>query len=258
MLDKNVTFRELFIETVLSTNLIAKYVEVIYYMKLLALLVALVIWFVVLLFLRIRVNLDYSYKNLESKLFLRFKILFSALYIKLVIPREMFSLGIENILSNIIEDTVDKEIEVPKAETKKNRYMFLRHFTGEIFRKYISGWSKFLWLKNKLLKLKQMFYRKVEVYSINSKIEIGGRDAAETGILVGVIWAYLGKMTARICSSVSVKKNKINYYVQPRFDDEALICNLNCILSLKNSHIIFTGIKSLSIIIKIRRIGNNG
>ncbi len=227
-------------------------------MKLLALLVALVIWFVVLLFLRIRVNLDYSYKNLESKLILKLKILFSALHIRLVIPREMFFSGLENILRNIIEDTSDKEIEVPKAETKTKRYMFLRHFTGEIFRKYISGWSKFLLLKNKLLKLKQMFYRKVFVYSVNSKIEIGGRDAAETGILVGVIWAYLGRITARIYSSVSVKKNKISYFVQPRFDDEVLICNFNCILSLKNSHIIFTALKFFAIIIKIRRIGNNG
>lgn len=227
-------------------------------MKLFALLVALVIWFIVLLFLRIRVNLDYSYKNLESNLLLKFIIMFSALQIKLIIPREMFSAGLENILSSIIKDTTDKEVELSKTKTKTRRYMFLRHFTGEVFRKYLSSWSKFLLLKNKILMLKKMFYRKVEVYSINSKIEIGGRDAAETGMLVGVIWAYLGRMTARIYSSVSVKKDNIRYFVQPRFDEETLICNLNCILSLKNSHIIFTTLKFFAIIIKIRRIGNNG
>lgn len=231
-------------------------------MKFLAILVAILIWFVVLLFLRMRVHLDYSYKNLESKILLKFKIMFSSLHIKMIIPREMFSAGLENILSNIIKDITDNEVELSNKEelskTRTRRYMFLRHFTGEVFRKYLSSWSKFLLLKNKMLKLIKMFYRKVEVYSINSKIEIGGRDAAETGMLVGVIWAYLGRMTARIYSSVSVKKDNIRHFVQPRFDEEILICNLNCILSLKNSHIIFTALKFFAIIIKIRRIGNNG
>ena len=87
---------------------------------------------------------------------------------------------------------------------------------------------------------------------------MGGRDAGETGILVGVIWAFLGRMTARVYSSVTVKKDNIRYFVQPRFDDETLICNMNCRLSLKNSHIIFTTLKLFAILIKIRRIGNNG
>ena len=227
-------------------------------MKILAFLVAVLIWLVILLFFRMRVHLDYNYKNLESKILLKFKIMFSSLHIKMTIPREMFSSGLENILSNIINDASDKEVEPPKKETKARRYMFLRHFTGEVFRKYLSSWSKFLLLKNKLLVIKKTFYRKVEVHSLYTKIEIGGRDAAETGMLIGVIWAYLGRMTARIYSSVTVKKDNISYFVQPRFDDEILICNLNCILSLKNSHIIFTALKFFAIIIKIRRIGNNG
>ncbi len=227
-------------------------------MKILAFLVAILIWLIILLLIRMQVYLDYSYKNLESKILLKFKIMFSSLNINMIIPREMFSSGIENILSNIIKDATDKEVEPLKKEAKTRRYMFLRHFTGEVFRKYLSSWSKFVLLKNKLQIIKKKFYKKVEVYSLYTKIEIGGRDAAETGMLIGVIWAYLGKMTARIYSSVTVKKDNIRHFVQPRFDDEILICNLNCILSLKNSHIIFTALKFFAIIIKIRRIGNNG
>lgn len=227
-------------------------------MKLLALSVAILIWLFVLFFVRIRIYLDYSYKNLESKILLKFGVLFSSLSIKMVIPREMFSSGLENILSNIFKDAIDKKVEIPEKETKTRRYLFLRHFTGEVFRKYLSSWSIFLLLKNKLLKLKQIFYRKIEVQSVNTKIEIGGRDAAETGMVVGVVWAFLGRMTARIYSSVSMKKDNIKYFVQPRFDDQILICNFNCILSLKNSHIIFTALKFFAIIIKTRRIGNNG
>ena len=225
----------------------------------LAFLMAGLIWLVVLLFLRIHINLDYCYKRLESKINLKLRILFSSLHIEIIIPQEMFSTGLENILNNLIKDaSPTEEVELQEKETKSRRYMFLRHVTGEVFRKYLSNWSKFLFLKNKILQLKKMFYRKIELKNISLKIEIGGRDAGETGILVGVIWALLGRMTARFYSNVTVKKDNIRYFVQPRFDEEILICSTNCILSLKNSHIIFTALKFFGIIIKIRRIENHG
>lgn len=227
-------------------------------MNILAFLIAFALWLTVLIIVRLRIDLNFCYLSKESKITLKIKTLFTKMTIKIEIPREMFARGIESILSIIIRDASGKEVVPDDKEYRGKRYLFLRHFTGEVYRNFLSSWPKFLLLKNKVLKLKTIFYKKVEVYSFDFRIEFGRGDAAETGIMVGVIWALLGQMKARLYRSVTVKGDDIRYDVVPRFDDQVLLSEINCIFRLKISHIIFTALKFLMILLKIRRIGNNG
>ena len=227
-------------------------------MNILAFSIAFALWLTILIIVRLRIDLTFSYLRTESEITLKIKTLFTKLTIKIEIPREMLATGIENILNIIIRDVTGKEVVPDDKKYRGKRYLFLRHLTGEVYRNFLSSWPKFLLLKNKVLKLKTIFYKKVEVYSFDFRIEFGRGDAAETGIMVGVIWALLGQMKARIYRSVTVKGDDIRYELVPRFDDEVLLCEINCIFQLKISHIIFTALKFLTILLKIRRIGNNG
>ena len=227
-------------------------------MKLLAFFLALLIWLTVLVLVRLHIDLSFNYKKTESRMVFRIKTLFASLLIKIVIPRDMLSSGIKNIVSIIIRDMSSEEVVTEDNKNTGKRYLLLRHFSGEVSRKYFSNWPKFIYLSTKMLRLKKMFYKKIELYSISLRVEFGTGDASETGIMTGAIWAFLGQMQARVYKSVTVKKDNIRYHVIPRFDQQILLSEINCILHLKISHIIFTALKFLRVIIKIRRIRNNG
>lgn len=239
-------------------------------MKVIALFLACLIWLCLLFVLKINLKFSYAFQNFNSQLQLDFKILFAHLKIELNIPKEMYSSGLEKFLSNVLNDLPgekEAQAETPdKAPVRRNgarriktkRYRKIKRFTGEVFRHYVTSWARLVWLKRQLTKLKKYFYRKIKVYSFQVSVQVGGRDAAETGLLVGAFWVIFGQITARLYRLVTVTKTNIRCNVSPRFDQEAFLCRLNCILSLKISHIIFTGYKFLLMIIKNRRIRNYG
>lgn len=232
-------------------------------MKLIALLIVCLIWLFVLSLMKIRLNFTYRFEGFSSNVVLDFKMLFSHLKIELNIPKEMYSEGLANFFGNVIEDlSAEEEYQVEQTahppKRKAKRYSALKDFTREVFRHYVSSLSRVIWLKRKVFALRKYLYKKVNVYSIQVAIKVGGRDAAETGLLVGAFWAFFGQMTARLYRLVTIKKKDIRYSVSPCFDDEIFLCQLHCILSLKISHIIFTGYKFLLIIFKNRRTKNHG
>jgi hypothetical protein len=77
-------------------------------------------------------------------------------------------------------------------------------------------------------------------------------------VIAGGIWALFGLLKARSLRFFKVETGNIFLNVIPRFDQELLACKLNCIFSLKISHIIFTAGKFILIILKNRRIRNYG
>lgn len=236
-------------------------------MKFLALLIAGCIWLLLMSMLGIKFTLSYTFQNIESRIKADFQILFSHLKVEINIPKEMLSAGFQNILLNITEDISEKasredntkdEKSKETVSPKSNRYQKIKHYQKEVSRHYYSSWSQLIWLNRKLHRLYRDFYRQVKVYSLHTSIQVGGRDAAETGLLTGAIWAFLGLMNGRMHRLVTVKKDQLSYHVQPCFEKETFLCKLNCILSLRISHIIFTTYKLLLFLQKNRRIRNYG
>jgi len=225
-------------------------------MKLLAFLSALVLCLIILSFFKIRIGFSFLYNKGESKVKVDFNTFFSHWQAETTISPQMVSEGVENLLSNISADISESTGKRPDRTGKKKktkRYRLFEYFSGELFQRYLSNWSLFLLIKRKITKLKKQFYQKIELHSLNIVMVIGASDAAETGIITGTVWAFLGQMTARIYRNITVIKNQISYSVRPRFDEQIFLSDINCILSLKNSHIIFTAYKLLIIILKNRR-----
>lgn len=227
-------------------------------MKIMAIVTACFLWLFILSFITINLRVDLRIKDLNSILKFDTRILFWWLKVEVKIPRKMYAEGLINIVSNIIEDTTEGKVRTKhrgnKSEKKKKRrYWILKNSIREFFRHYAFSWPKFIWLMNQFSRLNKAFFRKVKIHSIQTEIEIGGRDAAETGLLAGAFWAINGLVTARLYNHFTVRKENIKYNVIPHFDKEILLCKLICILSFKTSHIIFTGYKYLFLILKNRR-----
>jgi len=231
-------------------------------MKLTALFLIFIIWCVILLLIKVNIRFSYSYRNFESDILIGFNFLFSHLKIELKVSKEMLSSGTMDLITNLVVDVFDKEDNNVKKSNrlKRNlkRYYKAKMFAGEIIRHYVFSWSVLISLRKKLSIIAKRFYKKINLISLSAVVRIGGRDAAETGMLTGVFWAMFGRLNARCYQIFKVRKNNIDLKVIPCFDSVIFLCNLNCILSLKISHIIFTVIKFLSIILKYRRNRSHG
>jgi hypothetical protein len=234
-------------------------------MKIIALILACCLWLSFFLFLKIQINFSYRWQDLTSYLQLDLKILFFRFHLEFKIPKEIYSLGLEGFLTNAMADIADLENGAgdrkagKKSERKKTRrYLAVKRFGREILRHYIFSFSRFTWLKRKLSTIRKNFYQKIEVDAFEILLEIGGEDAAETGLMTGAFWTLFGYTVARLFRIVTVNKDNIKIMVKPHFDREVFLCRFHCILNLKISHIIFTGYKFLLMILKNRRIRNYG
>ncbi len=230
-------------------------------MKILALLLVVFVWLLILSFMKLNIKFLYHYYNFTSDIMIDLKILFAKQKIELKIPKEMYSSGIINFFNNLVIDleenqAADKKKVKPKIKSK--RYVFLKRFKDKIIRHYVYSWPRLIWLKRKFLKLKNDFFKKINICGLNAEVQVGCSDAAQTGLLTGAIWILFGQIMGRCYRLFRVRKNNINYNVVPCFDTTIFLCKLDCILSLKISHIIFTVLKFLLIILKNRRVRNYG
>jgi len=232
-------------------------------MKILALFVAFFILLLVLFFLRIYLDISFSFRNYESQLDLKVWVLFLSFKINLVIPKELLLKGYANLAQNLINDLTEQEKHLNNEDSevvekpKSRRYRRVKFSIKEALRHYITSVSNFISIVRQLNRIKNYFFRKLNIYSLRITIEVGGRDAAETGILTGVVWGFLGQMTSRLYRRFTVRKNNIRYNVLPNFQDIVFSLKVQGILSLKISHIIFTVYK-IRAFNRQRRLRNNG
>ncbi|NLL52803.1 MAG: DUF2953 domain-containing protein [Peptococcaceae bacterium] len=227
-------------------------------MKITAFITVCVIWLAILLLIKLKIYFTYRYHNLESYLSIELQVLLVKTKIEIHISRDMFSLGLMDLLNNLVNDMQKETLKDKKPPLPKSRrYLFLKKVSQETKRHYFLTWPGLKSLKKKLSAWKHDFFKKVNIYSFHCEIQIGTEDAARTGLLAGSIGAMCGMLKARCIQNFRIKSNNIFFNVIPRFDASLVLCRLNCILSLKISHIIFTAGKLL-IIMKNRRARNYG
>lgn len=226
-------------------------------MKLIAIIISIFLWICLIFFLRLQIKVNYVYEKLESNLELFIQTLLFKTTVRLKITDDLTKKGFNRIFNNLLLDITQNKKE-DRVKRKSKRYVKVKRMSGEKLREIISFWPGFLWLTEKFAALKKSFYKKIYLDFLEIKVELGLDEAAQTGIMVGSIWAYLGKLTARLYRIVKVRTANIKLDVKPNFNQKKLLCFVSCILSLKISHIIFTAYKMLRIILKYRRIRSYG
>jgi hypothetical protein len=231
-------------------------------MTILALLTACLIWLLVLALFKINLVIDYTFKNFSSMLKIHYQAALFRSNLEINIPAEMVSTGFLYFLLNSIENIQQNDCQDRKsknnADSTRKRYRLIMHFLREVVRHYGYSSASIRRLQQGFSKIIRSFYRKMTVHSLQAELELGGRDAAETGYLTGACWTAFGFISARLHRYISLKQDDFRYRVIPNFTENIFLFRLCCILNLKSSHIIFTGYKFLLMILKNRRTRNYG
>ncbi|RJE46946.1 MULTISPECIES: DUF2953 domain-containing protein [unclassified Dehalobacter] len=231
-------------------------------MTILALLIACLIWVLVLALFKINLVIDYTFKNFSSVLKIHYQAALFRSNLEINIPAEMVSGGFLYFLLNSIENIQQNDCLHRKSnkntDPTRKRYRLIKHFLREAVRHYGYSTASIRRLQQGLSNIIRAFYRKIKVHCLQADLELGCRDAAETGYLTGACWTTFGFITARLHRHISLKQEDFTYRVTPNFTEKIFLFKLCCILNLKSSHIIFTGYKFLLMILKNRRTRNYG
>ncbi|HZK18417.1 MAG TPA: DUF2953 domain-containing protein, partial [Clostridia bacterium] len=83
---------------------------------------------------------------------------------------------------------------------------------------------------------------KAEVERIEWRTDIGMEDAAETGLLAGLLWMLKGVVVSHLRNrSGDIRTNSV--VVVPHYDCAQFATDVNCIFTLRFGHIMLAGLK---------------
>ena len=85
-------------------------------------------------------------------------------------------------------------------------------------------------------------FKKVKVEEIEWRTDIGMGDAAETGVLTGLLWAVKGSIVSYYKNKVGGLKKK-HIVVVPHYERMLFATNVNCIFTMRLGHIMLAGLK---------------
>ncbi|UWG99028.1 DUF2953 domain-containing protein [Dehalobacter sp. DCM] len=224
-------------------------------MRILALLTAFIVMMLLFAILTIRLNLQSMTKGLNTVIDLDFRLLFFRSRISITIPEDLIIGGLSNLVLNLAMDMMQGTGRCQPTDKAKGRkrYGILKHVSRETLRHYIVSFSAFLRLKRCLQVIVRAFYQKIKIHWLQVDIELGGRDAAETGILSGLFWSMFGYAAGNIAKGGLAEKDHIQFQVIPDFAQIKFISRINCILTTRISHIIFIVYQFVHLMIKNRR-----
>jgi len=141
--------------------------------------------------------------------------------------------------------------EKKKKETTSEEKDFLYYK-----KKIDEGTQIFKIIKPDILKiLKYCRDRLIVIDKLDFNFRFGLEEPMYTGVLNGTLYAFVYNILALIHHNMKIKKSRIN--IVPDFDNVCHNVRFNCILSLKNVHIIVIIIKILKVFKKINKEGSN-
>lgn len=203
-------------------------------LRVLALFLAAVIWFLVVML--IKAKLDFSYRRFDEHDHLEITLhAFHGLWkFKSVIP----TLQLEWEKGPELE--VGHQAQSAAGNVRKGQ----RHIR---FRFWRSGFFYRLWprlpgLLSRLQHMKTKFYRSIHCTELDWRFEIGSSDAAQTALAAGALWAFTGFSLARLYRQVTMDVSRPVLKVTPQFQKQGFSCDIHCIFHLRIGHIIIAGL----------------
>jgi hypothetical protein len=204
--------------------------------RVLAFLLAMIILLLLSLAIKVEVNCRYRRIKEEDHIEIDFRAFHGLWHVQYQIPT--LQLEWEKGLQLEIEQ-VAKAKGGTRQATKKARIRYLR-------RKWLSRfWLNIPLLLRYIKRVKKQFYRGIHCKTINWRIEIGMKDAAQTAIAAGTFWTMYGFALSSLYKQVTVEDRCPSLQVIPQFKKKGFLCNLQCIFQSRIGHIIFVGFNVL-------------
>ncbi len=108
--------------------------------------------------------------------------------------------------------------------------------------------ARFFRLLDKGFAVKRWFYRGIRCRHLRWIMEVGCKDAADTGLAVGGLWSAMGYYVGKLQQNITFQVAKPQVAVYPSFDRPQWRVDFDCIFSVRFGHIIIAGFKVLKIV----------
>lgn len=93
--------------------------------------------------------------------------------------------------------------------------------------------------------------KSVRCHELRWTTKLGLKDAADTGIAIGLLWTVKGLLYKIFRSSIGKMENSPQISVVPSFNSSCFILDFHCIFDLRIGHIIIAGLKFVKLRLKL-------
>ncbi|MDR5658160.1 DUF2953 domain-containing protein [Serpentinicella sp. ANB-PHB4] len=198
--------------------------------------IGLLILIAIVLLSSVKIHILVLRKGEDDYVELNMRFLFGLISFTKKIPFiEMMNLFSKN--KDIIETEIDTYAKVGSVNAKKSKVDRLFNYREINLLK-----EKFILINRKYKKAITYFKRKLNLEKILWETIIGTNDAAETAVLLGLSWMLKGNIISIMSNNIG-NMNQPVIKVQPDFNQSIFRTKINCIFSLKITHIITACIK---------------
>ncbi|MHB1406346.1 MAG: DUF2953 domain-containing protein [Desulfitobacteriaceae bacterium] len=203
-------------------------------MRLLAFLIAALLWLAVVMALRAVVDFRYRRIKEHDHIELELSILHGIWKFHVEIPTVQleWEQGPQLELKQTVSSAIAGKRE-GKSELRM-RYVYKRFF--------YRFWPRFPYFLTKLQQAKASFYQGIHCTELEWRFAIGYKDPSQTGLAAGVFWALIGYSLARFYRQIKVEVKRPLLEVVPDFQKQGFSCDIHCIFKLRIGHIIFAGL----------------
>ncbi|AOT68125.1 hypothetical protein Gferi_00135 [Geosporobacter ferrireducens] len=200
----------------------------------------------IIFFMPISIRIQIKKDQRDDRIALTFKTLFGLVNYKMELP--IIDWIISPKQEPILEiDTKTKADMAPNPKTKKKNFLDLKEIDH-----YQKRFSNFF---ERYYKVLLYISKKIVLKSFQWKTILGTGDAAITGTIIGVVWAVKGILVSILQNHIRCED--IDILVNPSFQEQRFITNLDSIIHVKTGHIIIAALK-LGIVFIIKGGEGNG
>ncbi len=168
----------------------------------------------------------------DDRIALSFKTLFGLIKYELEVPIVNWIISLHREPALEI-DTKTKTNVGQNPESKKKRFFDLKeidHYQDKISHFVEHYYRVFIYISKKIV-----------FKSFQWKTTLGTGDAALTGTIIGVVWAIKGILVSILQNHIRCEE--VDILVNPNFQQQRFITNLDSIIHVKTGHIIIAALK---------------
>jgi hypothetical protein len=201
---------------------------------LLIVLFILLFLFILIIFTKLTIIVNYFHHNDDDDLKLEFRIWFGLIRYKKHIP-----------LIKIDDDSPTLVVKSKKGNdtgAKQEEELDVHQFGKNHLLANLKNTEELLHRVFKLHVIVRKFFRRVTIKQFEWHTLMGTRDAAETGVLTGAIWAIKGSIIGLISHYLRLKKMP-NISVTPYFQQAIIQTRLTCMIQFRVGYAILAGLK---------------
>jgi hypothetical protein len=192
--------------------------------------------FILIIFTKLTIFVNYFHHNDNDNLTIEFRIWFGLIKYKKNLPLIKIDDNSPSLVAKSNSQTGNSSNEEKKSEHN------VHQIGKDDLMKTLKNTKEFIQRVFQLNIIVRKFFEKVSVKQFEWHTMIGVGDAAQTGIIAGAIWTLKGSIVGLLSHYLKLKQMP-NLSVTPQFQLALIQTRLSCIFQFRIGHAILAGLK---------------